>query len=190
MNSTTDRRIPVLGNRSLGARGGALGAAQAAGVAVDCWFVGSPCFDDVLVDALRAVAGTAAAPARAAASASAAFAASPPHPFLFGSVPTLAQAHAVFAFDAAAKALPPRPRPVRALTTAQQRALESLNALGALLTSGFTAHELRQAYRSIAYRVHPDRQHDCGEAERARRSRLFMAATAHYRHLLALVAAR
>jgi hypothetical protein len=152
--------------------------------------VGSPCFADVLADALRVTARPAPAPADdAAASARPSFAA-PPHPFLFGAMPVLARAHAAFAFDAAAKSFPPRPRPVRALTTNQQRALESLNALGALLTSGFTARELRQAYRTIAYRVHPDRQQHCGEAERARRSRLFMAATAHYHQLRALVDAR
>ncbi len=152
--------------------------------------MGSPCFADVLADALRIAARPVPAPATdAAASARSSFAA-PPHPFLFGATPALARAHAAFAFDAAARSFPPRPRPVRALTTNQHRALASLNALGALLTSGFTAQELRQAYRAIAYRVHPDRQHDCGEAERARRSRLFMAATAHYHQLRPLVDAR
>lgn len=153
--------------------------------------MGSPCFADVLADALRPVAGTGAAAARAAAtSAPSSFRAAPPHPFLFGAAPALAQAHAVFAFDAAARTFPPRPRPVRALTTDQQRSLEALNALGAPLTSGFTAQELRRAYRSIAQRVHPDRQRDCSDAERARRSRLFVAATTHYRRLRALVDGR
>ena len=132
-----------------------------------------------------AAQGTGAAP-----SAESRFAPAPPHPFLFGGAPALARARAVFAFGAAAPWFPERPRPVRALTGAQQQSLESLNALGAQLTSGFTSQELRRAYRSIAHRVHPDRQHDCGEAERTRRARLFIAATAHYRCLLALVDAR
>ena len=102
----------------------------------------------------------------------------------------MARAGAVLAFGAAARWFPERPRPVRALTGAQQQSLEALNTLGAQLTSGFTGRELRRAYRAIAQRVHPDRQHDCGEAERARRARLFVAATAHYRHLLALGEAR
>ena len=102
----------------------------------------------------------------------------------------MTRAGAVLAFSAAARWFPERPRPVRALTGPQQESLESLNALGAQLTPGFTDRELRRAYRAIAQRVHPDRQHDCGEAERARRARLFVAATAHYRHLLALVDAR
>ena len=118
------------------------------------------------------------------------FVPAPPHPFLFRTAPAVARAGAVLAFSAAARWFPERPRPVRALTGPQQESLESLNALGAQLTPGFTDRELRRAYRAIAQRVHPDRQHDCGEAERARRARLFVAATAHYRHLLALVDAR
>ncbi len=152
--------------------------------------MGSPCFADVLADALRVTARPAPAPADdAAASARPSFAA-PPHPFLFGAAPALARARAVLAFGAAATWFPAPPRPVRALTGAQQQSLDGLNELGAHLTSGFTGQELRRAYRAIAQRVHPDRQHDCGEAERARRARLFVAATAHYRHLLALLDAR
>jgi len=123
----------------------------------------------------------------AAPSAESCFAPAPPHPFLFGGAPALARARAVFAFGAAARWFPERPRPVRALTGAQQQSLESLNALGAQLTSGFTGQELRRAYRWLAHRVHPDRQHGCGESERAHRARLFIAATAYYRRLLALV---
>lgn len=153
--------------------------------------MGSPCFADVLADALRAGAGEApTSPRTAAPPATSSFAASPPYPFLFGATPALARTDAVFAFDAVAKTFPAPPRPVRALTADQPQALDALNTLGAQLTSGFTAQELRRAYRWLAQRVHPDRQHDYGEGERARRARLFIAATAHYRHLLALVDTR
>ncbi len=146
--------------------------------------MGSPCFADVLADALH----TTARPATAVTTGSApTFAAAPPHPFLFFAAPALSRAHAVCAFGAAARTFPQRPRPVRALTATQQQSLDSLNALGAQLTPDFMAQELRRAYRWLAHRVHPDRQHDCGEAERARRSRLFVTVTAHYHRLRALV---
>jgi hypothetical protein len=145
--------------------------------------MGSPSFADVLTDALRSyveptpAATTAPRPL---------FASPPPHPFLFVEVPDVARARAVFAIGTLKGAVHTR-RPARVLTAAQWQSLACLNTLGARLTPDFTLDELRRSYRWLARRLHPDRQHECDEAERRHRARQFAEATGHYRRLLAFV---
>jgi len=160
--------------------------------------VWSRTFAEVLDDALGVTPGPATYASRGATT----FTHQPAHPLLFVKLPAFAGARVTYAtapspsaksadtgrFDA------PTPvevrRPVRTLTPVQQRALDGLNALGAALTSGFTAHELRRAYRQLARRVHPDRHPHATAQERERLSRTFADATDNYRRLLALVEPR
>lgn len=74
---------------------------------------------------------------------------------------------------------------VRLLTSEERRALDVLNALGAVLAEGFTAAELRRQYRLLARRIHPDRHPHAAADERVRLSRAFAAATDSYRLLAA-----
>lgn len=81
-------------------------------------------------------------------------------------------------------------RPVRTLSSVQQRALECLTALGARLVPDFTAAELRREYRQLARRVHPDRHPHASTEQHARLSREFSDATDAYRLLLGVVEPR
>ena len=149
--------------------------------------MGAQSFAEVFSAALRGGPGPVPEPAPRRAP-SGPYAPLPPHPFLFVAAPDLARARAVFALDAMTGDLH-RHRPRRALTAAQWQCLTEFSDFGATLTPDFTLQELRSAYRWLAHRLHPDRQHACGEAERERRARRFGEATTRYRRLLKLAAA-
>jgi hypothetical protein len=78
---------------------------------------------------------------------------------------------------------PPRPRPTRDLTPAQRDALAAMVRLGASLDSGFTAAELRSAFRTLARRYHPDRHPDAGPDEKTRWAREFSVLCENYERL-------
>jgi hypothetical protein len=74
--------------------------------------------------------------------------------------------------------------PRRLLTDAQRAAVEVLRASGASdLGEGFTAAELRSAYRRLALRWHPDRHAAAAPAERAWLAQTFARITSAYRQL-------
>ena len=73
----------------------------------------------------------------------------------------------------------------RLLTDAQTRALQTLQDLGAVLTSDFTVAELRREYRRLARRVHPDSHPGSSRLETERLARQFASATESYQRLLA-----
>jgi hypothetical protein len=84
----------------------------------------------------------------------------------------------------------PRPvsrpvRPARPLTKRQRQALEAFIELGADLTPGFTAGELRSAYRKLALTYHPDRHSTSGAGEKARLTRILADLNEHHRQLTA-----
>jgi DnaJ-class molecular chaperone len=72
---------------------------------------------------------------------------------------------------------------VRILPPRAQSALDRLNALGACLTPDFSAWELRQAFRTLARRYHPDRHPASNGLERARLSQQFIQLHNAYREL-------
>lgn len=153
-------------------------------------------FADVLDDALNATAtrarwSTGTAEANGKTGTAGGFTLPPRDPFLFFSLrrPTGAgTAPACAAAPGRAPAPAESRRWVRTLTRVQRHALETLNALGARLSSDFSLQELRREYRRLALRLHPDRHHDRNAAERERLSYAFGEATRHYRELLAAVA--
>jgi DnaJ-like protein len=61
----------------------------------------------------------------------------------------------------------------RALTPAQQHALDGLIRLGASLQPDFTTRELRTVFRRLARRYHPDGHPGSSDAEKARLARTF-----------------
>ncbi len=143
--------------------------------------MGSPSFAEVLAWTLQGATGPALSfrvPSYAPAAA---------YPLRDAAVPELAGTGAAFALRAAIGATARPRRPLRTLTSGQRQSLEALNAAGADLSDNFTAQELRRAYRRLAQRLHPDRQHDAGAAERTRLGERFGNATVHYRRLLAVV---
>jgi len=76
--------------------------------------------------------------------------------------------------------------PKRSLTPAQQQAVLEMAALGAPLGPGFTAQELRRAFRRLARDYHPDRHPSSDAAAQARLSEIFADLADHYRCLMAL----
>lgn len=149
----------------------------------------------MLDDALGVTSGPVSNTSRGATT----FTQQPAHPFLFVKVPAFAGARVTYAAapstwakragQAVAEAPEPAEvrRPVRTLSPAQQRAFECLTALGARLTPGFLAGELRREYRLLARRVHPDRHPHATPAEHERLARQFSDATTAYRTLRATV---
>ncbi len=111
--------------------------------------------------------------------------------FLFGDVKTgfsAGPAHAAHspgvlprtAVYAAGGEAPPR----RRLSAVQQQALDCLRGLGCRsLGPDFTVGELKSAFRSLAFRYHPDRHPGSGDAERAQLSRAFAGLCDAYRTL-------
>jgi hypothetical protein len=84
----------------------------------------------------------------------------------------------------------PRPvsrpvRPARPLTKRQRQALDAFIDLGADLTPGFTAGELRSAYRRLALKYHPDRHSASGAGEKVRLTRILADLNEHHRQLAA-----
>ncbi|HQZ37529.1 MAG TPA: hypothetical protein PLH72_00715 [Vicinamibacterales bacterium] len=142
-------------------------------------------FADVLDDVLNA-----AVPPPVWARPAEVFTLPPRDPFLFFRLSD--SGHARPANRAPARPVsPPAPveirRPARALTPAQQQALDALNAFGTRLSPDFTAQELRREYCRLAHRIHPDRHQRRSDAERRRLSHQFGEATGHYRRLLLVV---
>jgi hypothetical protein len=84
----------------------------------------------------------------------------------------------------------PARRPAHRLTAEQQHAFERFERLGARVPAGFTAEELRRAYRQLALRFHPDRHADHAALEREQRARNFAEAADLYRCLRAVVEPR
>ncbi len=141
-------------------------------------------FVDVLDDALQARPA-----ARPDVGAARHFAAPSPLPFLFASMPppgTRARAAYVRASGPPVSAAATAPRSARLLTPSQQQAFDGLNALGGCLPAGFTAGELRAAYRQLAVRLHPDRHQQRGDSDHAGLARDFATAAGHYQTLLVL----
>ena len=116
----------------------------------------------------------------------------PPHPFLFARPAFQFKAAAYGSMSGAASAVEaarpiapaPRTRPSRPLTVAQQRALDEVVRLGADLTAGFTARELRSAYCTLALRYHPDCHPSSNDTEKARLARVFADMNENHRRLL------
>jgi hypothetical protein len=76
--------------------------------------------------------------------------------------------------------------PALHLDPAARRALAAVRELGAPeLPSRFTRAELRQAFRRLSLRYHPDRSPWCGPAERARLAAAFGQLSNAYRALAA-----
>jgi hypothetical protein len=76
----------------------------------------------------------------------------------------------------------PPPRP---LTPAQRVALDHLREAGAAnLDRSFTPDTLKQAFRQLALRYHPDRHPGCSEHERRRLAATFAGVHDAYRTLL------
>src|SRR4051812_18449598 len=80
---------------------------------------------------------------------------------------------------------PSSPRARRLLTPLQRQALECLVAAGAALDAdaGFSADEIRRAFRQLARRYHPDRHPHSTAADKARLSRVFADLLDAYRPL-------
>ena len=158
--------------------------------------VWSRAFADVLDDALGVTPGPVSYASRGATTSTQ----QPVNPFLFVKMPAFAGARVTYgtatwtkpAAQAVAEAPEPAEvrRPVRTLSSVQQRALECLTALGARLVPDFTAAELRREYRQLARRVHPDRHPHASTEQHARLSREFSDATDAYRLLLGVVEPR
>ena len=143
---------------------------------------GSPMFAQVLEDTLREWSVAEAAPATC-------YTKIPrPHtahttsrvadPFLFAAPGSR--------FTASAPKAPVRPdaaRRTRTLAPSEANALTSLNRLGACLSSDYSAHELRRAFRRLARQYHPDRHPSCGAAEQARLAHVFSVVNEHHRCL-------
>jgi hypothetical protein len=66
-----------------------------------------------------------------------------------------------------------RPRPAHQLDADQRRAFDRLISMGSALPAGFTAEDLRDEYRRLARRFHPDRHARCTALERAQLARCF-----------------
>lgn len=79
----------------------------------------------------------------------------------------------------------PSSRPQRTLSSRGRAALDQLNALGAAIGTDFTVQELRQAFRTLARRYHPDRHPGSSAIEKARLSRQFIQLHDAYRELQA-----
>lgn len=79
----------------------------------------------------------------------------------------------------------PFSRPQRILSSRGRAALDQLNALGAAIGADFTVQELRQAFRTLARRYHPDRHPGSSAIEKARLSRQFIQLHDAYRDLQA-----
>ena len=77
----------------------------------------------------------------------------------------------------------PSSRPKRILSSRERAALDQLNALGAAIGADFTVQELRQAFRALARRYHPDRHPSSSAIEKARLSRQFIQLHDAYREL-------
>ena len=71
-------------------------------------------------------------------------------------------------------ALPAQPPPAARLTSSELQTMADARTLDAL----------RNAYRTLARRYHPDRHPGCSPADRARLARLFAEATDAYRSLV------
>jgi hypothetical protein len=147
-----------------------------------------PSFAAVLDDALARAARAAAADTESAAGATAAWAwrREPPlgSAFLFARPLTAA----VPRWPAAASQ--PAARAPHRFTDDQRLAFARLLDLGAELSDGFTADELRREYRGVARHCHPDAHADAPPLERAQWARLFIEATDDYRCLCRLVETR
>jgi hypothetical protein len=78
--------------------------------------------------------------------------------------------------------------PTVALSAREQRSLTALIDLGADLGDSLSLRTLRQAFRRLAHRYHPDRHPQCSAAERNRLARAFAEVTEHYRVLAAALA--
>ena len=72
----------------------------------------------------------------------------------------------------------------RPLTTAQSRALEALNQLGAGIGVDSSVGELRSAFRMLARRYHPDRHPDASVVDRHRLAWQFTTIRNSYKTLL------
>jgi hypothetical protein len=81
-----------------------------------------------------------------------------------------------------------RPRGVRALTAAEDRAAEALQST-APHALDFTLADLRSAFRRLAHAYHPDRHPDATGLEVAQLARTFATVESNYRRL-AVVASR
>ncbi len=77
----------------------------------------------------------------------------------------------------------PSSLPKRILSSRGRAALDQLNALGAAIGADFTVQELRQAFRALARRYHPDRHPNSSAIEKARLSRQFVQLHDAYREL-------
>ena len=81
-----------------------------------------------------------------------------------------------------------RPAPPRPLTSAQREALTHLREAGAsTLDDAFTPDTLKQAFRQLALRYHPDRHPGCTEHDRRRLAAAFAGVHDAYRTLLGMV---
>jgi hypothetical protein len=78
-------------------------------------------------------------------------------------------------------------QPPRILMAREGRALRELIALGADLQPGFTAADLRSAFRILARLYHPDRHPEADAEKHARLARTFSEVAEHHRCLLAVV---
>jgi hypothetical protein len=78
--------------------------------------------------------------------------------------------------------------PSRALSPRAHQALAILQRLGAIhLTSDFSAHDLRKAFRDLALRYHPDRHPRAAPEDQARLAASFAEATDAYRVLISVL---
>jgi hypothetical protein len=93
---------------------------------------------------------------------------------------------AALRFEALRSAQPrPRVASAHSLTPAQRAALDYFRAAGApTLDDGFTCDSLKQAFRQLALRYHPDRHPGCVEHERRRLAATFAGVHDAYRTLL------
>jgi hypothetical protein len=79
--------------------------------------------------------------------------------------------------------------PPRTLTPVQRAALDHLRTAGATdLDAAFTLDSLKQAFRRLALRYHPDRHPGSGEGDRRRLAAAFAGVHDAYRTLLGVAA--
>ena len=105
--------------------------------------------------------------------------------FRSGVVP-VRRSRAALQFEALRTAQPKaRVASAHSLTPAQRAALDYFRAAGApTLDDGFTSDALKQAFRQLALRYHPDRHPGCTERDRRRLAATFAGVHDAYRTLL------